>query len=605
MDMDKRRIQTAVLGDPESDEPLICPTEISELDALLQETDGMQYYCGLLLGGCGGELIAKRCNHCVCHFAHAPDPEGLLPECVRRARGGNVSSADHLYVKSATQAWFRRQGHAPRYRFVDHDDAPVGSIVDISLGGHRLRVHVNSSVPLDWDDKEQNTGEVILGPGVHIDRRQLVRQRYVNRVKFETVDGDRIMKFGTETPYDGTWWFDPSECEVTAEGRLKTPVVEQVWNTEPEPPAAAKDEGTVVLAEPAAARPAVPDTGVPVRISTLLRRINGAVRAEEIAVTRQLCQEAEGEADGCQGLVLYEVQSIVEKAQAWLATQDRIRRVLFARLKEAEQARNAIAVHSHLKQLKTLLARGEEPTEVEAEVLRAAEGLVAAKDPETEARRRQRVTEHQADTTLPYPREERRQRRLAAAQVRSLMGLLKPAHNLSAQKERRLTAELAVELERAGDGLSVQERHEAEQLIEKVDGRPQSASSRSVAARIGQPQLPPDTLTRAADAVRGALKKNAREQSTTTWAHLRQRLGSALPRMGMADRAEVLVLVDQTTPTDQALLSALVAAGDPTMTDAYRVAAGALGLDTPDDDADLQDVLEADVQQVHKHWRYQ
>ncbi|MFC8198706.1 hypothetical protein ACFWBR_03970 [Streptomyces sp. NPDC060006] len=41
------------------------------------------------------------------------------------------------------------------------------------------------------------------------------------------------------------------------------------------------------------------------------------------------------------------------------------------------------------------------------------------------------------------------------------------------------------------------------------------------------------------------------------------------------------------------------------MTDAYRVAAGALGLDTPDADAGLQDVLEAGVQQVHKHWRYQ
>ncbi|MFC8198707.1 hypothetical protein ACFWBR_03965 [Streptomyces sp. NPDC060006] len=141
-------------------------------------------------------------------------------------------------------------------------------------------------------------------------------------------------------------------------------------------------------------------------ISTLLRRINNAARAEDIAVTRQLCQEAEREADGCQGLVLYEVQSTLERVQAWLAAQDRIRRVLFARLKEAEQARNAIAVGSHLKQLKTLLARGEEPTEAESAILRAAEDLVTAKDRETEARRRQSMTEHQADTTRPYSRAQ-------------------------------------------------------------------------------------------------------------------------------------------------------------------------------------------------------
>ncbi|MER8073380.1 hypothetical protein ABTZ59_34545 [Streptomyces sp. NPDC094034] len=41
------------------------------------------------------------------------------------------------------------------------------------------------------------------------------------------------------------------------------------------------------------------------------------------------------------------------------------------------------------------------------------------------------------------------------------------------------------------------------------------------------------------------------------------------------------------------------------MTGSCRVVAEALGLDTPDDDTELQDVLETDVQQVHNHWRYQ
>jgi hypothetical protein len=75
--------------------------------------------------------------------------------------------------------------------------------------------------------------------------------------------------------------------------------------------------------------------------------------------------------------------------------------------------------------------------------------------------------------------------------------------------------------------------------------------------------------------------------------------------MTLADRVQVLTLVDRATPADQALLSSLVAAGDPDMTTSYREVATALGLDVPADDDDLRDVLEADVQQVHHHWRHQ
>ncbi|WP_018569490.1 hypothetical protein [Streptomyces sp. PsTaAH-124] len=74
--------------------------------------------------------------------------------------------------------------------------------------------------------------------------------------------------------------------------------------------------------------------------------------------------------------------------------------------------------------------------------------------------------------------------------------------------------------------------------------------------------------------------------------------------MTAAERITVLALVDQQTPKDQSLLSGLVAAGDPGMAEAYREVAAALGLEVPADD-ELRDVLEADVQQVHQHWRHQ
>ncbi|MFJ3229153.1 hypothetical protein ACIPJS_38190 [Streptomyces sp. NPDC086783] len=114
--------------------------------------------------------------------------------------------------------------------------------------------------------------------------------------------------------------------------------------------------------------------------------------------------------------------------------------------------------------------------------------------------------------------------------------------------------------------------------------------------------LTPDGLRSAATAIRGALKKTAREQTTTTWATLKRQLGTALPRMTDAERVDVLIRVDQQTPKDEPLLSSLIAAGDPSLTSAYREIVAALGLDAPEGDDELRDVLEADVQQVHLHW---
>ncbi|PJN36655.1 hypothetical protein CG747_32540 [Streptomyces sp. CB02959] len=62
--------------------------------------------------------------------------------------------------------------------------------------------------------------------------------------------------------------------------------------------------------------------------------------------------------------------------------------------------------------------------------------------------------------------------------------------------------------------------------------------------------------------------------------------------------------MDQATPADQALLSCLVAAGDPNIASSYREVAGALGLESPEDPSVLRDVVDADVQQAHHYWRY-
>ncbi|GAA2279884.1 hypothetical protein GCM10010430_77370 [Kitasatospora cystarginea] len=56
---DKRRIQTAVLGSAESEEPLLLPLEAIELDAFRQHYAEHTFWCGLLLDGCGAQLTTK------------------------------------------------------------------------------------------------------------------------------------------------------------------------------------------------------------------------------------------------------------------------------------------------------------------------------------------------------------------------------------------------------------------------------------------------------------------------------------------------------------------------------------------------------------------
>ncbi|KOG29354.1 hypothetical protein AQJ84_04460 [Streptomyces resistomycificus] len=137
---DRRQIQTAVLGGADSEDPLMLPLEAIELDAFRRRHEHDTFWCGLLLGGCGLQLTTKLYTDRVCHFAHHPGPDGHPHLCGRRARG--VSSADHLYVKSAAAAWLRDQDRHADIEFTQPDGMPIGSVVDIRFPRGGLRVHL-------------------------------------------------------------------------------------------------------------------------------------------------------------------------------------------------------------------------------------------------------------------------------------------------------------------------------------------------------------------------------------------------------------------------------------------------------------------------------
>lgn len=69
MQGDRRQIQTAVLGSADSDDPLMLPLEAIELDAFRHLHESDTFWCGLLLGGCGGRLTTKLYTDRACSLS--------------------------------------------------------------------------------------------------------------------------------------------------------------------------------------------------------------------------------------------------------------------------------------------------------------------------------------------------------------------------------------------------------------------------------------------------------------------------------------------------------------------------------------------------------
>lgn len=105
-------------------------------------------------------------------------------------------------------------------------------------------------------------------------------------------------------------------------------------------------------------------------------------------------------------------------------------------------------------------------------------------------------------------------------------------------------------------------------------------------------------------AVRGALKKAAREQRTTTLPEIQHKTGlHHLGRLNHEDKVELLVAVDSDTAPDSPLWSTLLAAtGDSAALRLHRDVAQRLGRPLPDSDADLLQQLSAERTQLHRPW---
>ncbi|OSZ61311.1 hypothetical protein OQI_06015 [Streptomyces pharetrae CZA14] len=348
---DRRRIQTAVLGGTDSDEPLMLPMEAIELDAFRRVHADDTFWCGTLLGGCGGQLTTKLYTDRACHFAHHPDPDGLPHVCGRRSRG--VDSADHLYVRSAAAAWLAGRGEQATFEYTRTEGAPLGSVVDVRWRHGALRVHLDQAVAPVWDDGV----EPVLGTMVPVDRDTLIRRWYVHRIRLNSVGTARHVQIGTEAFARPIEWFALDECEMTERG-LSTPAVEEIVQarTAPRPS----------LWSPGKARK-VPEPEA--RAQALLRRLVYARRIESVPMVKQVCGDIE-DLTGVDEELQEQLEAAVRHARVWLVEQDEERRKLFCNLNRAVEEQKPGRVRRLLLRVNATAA--EDRTDAESAVYERA-----------------------------------------------------------------------------------------------------------------------------------------------------------------------------------------------------------------------------------------
>ncbi|RPE31849.1 hypothetical protein [Kitasatospora cineracea] len=546
--MDRRLIQTAVVGSPDSDEPAICPEDPQELDLFRLENKDTTWWCGVNLpGGCGRQLMTRRCDDKICHFAHyrsAGDEHGI--QCGRLARGKD--SADHLFMKADLAAWLKSQDIAVTFDFPE----PRGSAIVSDLAdGRRLLVHLDRTQPVNWDDDQVT--EFLLGTGVLIPTSRLAARGYVHRIRYESErDGHRPLIIGTQRP-DRTDWNDLRTLILTPQGFA---------------PAAHPE--TTQTEQPAT------DAPVPPQDTAERRSIVTVTRSDTAAASAARNHEA--------------AQAAIRNLN-W-AGPERLRDTL-ATIEELLTHDQSFEDHRHLTEA---LSAGRRRLTLQTR--RRAEVMIQLRRAEPGTLSRQLLEEAQQLTSDPGAPEEDR----ALVAELTVQYRAEAEQRLAAARQQRILAE-----HQQQEALQ-QQRAELRRHQEQVRAELEAAQQRKGAA----PALPRRRETQKATAeyaelakpLLGALKKAGREGETRTWGSLADRTGiKRLRQLGRLAKIEVLVVAESGTPADRPLWSVvLAAAGDQDALAIHRVVCERLGRSLPDADEALRTRLDEERTILQHGW---
>ncbi len=237
MAQDTRRVQTAVLGRPDSDLPLSLPTDRKAAVRYLSPYKGKRFFCGVHIGGCGWRLMDKLYGDRVCHFAHYPDPKGLAPKCERRYFGAD--SADHLYIHRGLTSDLGRRGGKQRFQGRLVKGRCTDLLVNPSISRSAIKVQFVHLPPNVWtrEDEELRArlGRVdwMFGPeALGTTKYLLDRDGYALRVRCEQQGSARVVKIGTQTHDGDLEWSDLKDCDISERG-IVTPLLRKLGRVAP------------------------------------------------------------------------------------------------------------------------------------------------------------------------------------------------------------------------------------------------------------------------------------------------------------------------------------------------------------------------------------
>lgn len=225
---DTRKVQTAVVGHPGSDDPVFLPFDHGEFPDFVSRYPDRDFYCGSLLGGCGKRLSAKRYTSKKCHFAHHPPVR-----CRRTAN--NESSADHLYIGQAFKRWLQQQGQRDVTVTYDLSDAGSGGCVIISFdrGRRTVRVQLDRMEWKSWlaarkkpNRRTLGKADWVYGPDSMLAHNEVDAADYALRVQCRTSGGTREVQIGTQVPGHTIEWTTLDHCRL-ADGKIVTPSLEE------------------------------------------------------------------------------------------------------------------------------------------------------------------------------------------------------------------------------------------------------------------------------------------------------------------------------------------------------------------------------------------
>ncbi|MGW1532280.1 hypothetical protein [Streptomyces aureus] len=238
-DDDTRKVHTAVIGRADSDWPVFLPYDHDDFDRFMRGRTREDFYCGVLLGGCGKKLTAKRYLDKKCHFAHRPPVH-----CRRTATGED--SADHLYIGQTVQRWLRRQGYRSiEVTYPDLGSGPGGAVeIRFGPGARLIRVQLARVPHHAWRATRERLADRhtlvhwAYGPDSGLAHNELEAMGHAVRFSLRTVAEHRVVFAGVQGSDHHVEWTELDECRLTDQG-----IVPPGRTDEP----AAEDKGDTVM----------------------------------------------------------------------------------------------------------------------------------------------------------------------------------------------------------------------------------------------------------------------------------------------------------------------------------------------------------------------